>query len=325
MIYLVFTGGTIASALNPATGSVEASVPAEEIVRQTPGLAELGPMRVEQWGNRAGNFLGLPDMFGMAQRVREILAEPDVEGAVLVQGTATMAETAFMSDLLLDTPKPLVVTGSMYNQSFPDSDGPRNVLNAARVALSPEARDMGVLVCLNGEIHAARDAMKTHSMRLQTFHSFEHGLLGNADWDRVLFYRRPVRRLHLPAPAVAEPIDVIKLVAGSDSRLIRAALATGARGIVVEALPGSGGVTPGFLDGLGEAVNQVPTIVCTDCPMGRVAPVYGAGAGSRDVLSMGCLSAGDLAASKARIFLSLALSLTEDRDRIRSWLEVLSP
>src|SRR5208283_364207 len=64
-------------------------------------------------------------------------------------------------------------------------DAGMNLVNAIRVAASPEARDMGVLVVLNDEIHAAREVTKTSTLRLQTFRTPDFGVLGHADGDGV--------------------------------------------------------------------------------------------------------------------------------------------
>ena len=74
------------------------------------------------------------------------------------------------------------------------ADGGLNLLNGARVAGSPDARGMGVMVVLNDEINAARDVAKTSNYRVQTFVTRDFGVLGYADADKVVFYRRPLRR-----------------------------------------------------------------------------------------------------------------------------------
>jgi L-asparaginase len=67
------------------------------------------------------------------------------------------------------------------------ADGPLNLLNAVRTASTPEARGKGVLMVLNDEINAARDATKTNTYRVETFRSPELGLLGYVDADKVSF------------------------------------------------------------------------------------------------------------------------------------------
>ena len=53
---------------------------------------------------------------------------------------------------------------------------------------------MGVLHVMNDTINAARDVMKTSAYRVQTFEGVDVGPLGFADVDRVVFYRKPLRK-----------------------------------------------------------------------------------------------------------------------------------
>jgi len=115
-----------------------------------------------------------------------------------------------------------------------------------RVAASPHARGMGVLVVMNEEINGAREVTKVSTMRLQAFHAPDFGLLGHADGDRVSFYRRPVRRCAPDTEFDIRGLDALPRVdiqyayAGSDGAAVRAFVAAGAKGIV------SAGFAPGF-------------------------------------------------------------------------------
>jgi L-asparaginase len=60
--------------------------------------------------------------------------------------------------------------------------------------VTPEARDHGVLVVMNGQIHGAREVSKGHTVQLEAFHSAAAGPLGQVLGDRVLLERGPVRR-----------------------------------------------------------------------------------------------------------------------------------
>ena len=109
-----------------------------------------------------------------------------------------------------------------------------NLVNAIRVAASPEARGMGVLVLLNDEIHAAREVTKTSTLRLQTFRTPDFGVLGHADGDAVAFYRRPMRRRAPDTEFDIADLDALPRVdisysyAGGDGTAVRAFVAAGA-------------------------------------------------------------------------------------------------
>ena len=56
---------------------------------------------------------------------RTALERPEVRGVVVVQGTDVMEETAFAYDLLVDSPKPVVVVGAMRSAGTPATKGRR--------------------------------------------------------------------------------------------------------------------------------------------------------------------------------------------------------
>ncbi len=121
-------------------------------------------------------------------------AEKDVAGIVVTSGTDTLEETAFFLHLTVRDPRPVVIVGSMRNPSTVGYEGAANLLEGVRVAADPGARDKGALVVLNDEINSARNVTKTDALRLQTFRSREHGLLGVVDRDRVVFFNQIVQR-----------------------------------------------------------------------------------------------------------------------------------
>ena len=61
---------------------------------------------------------------------------------VVVQGTDTIEESSFAFELLVDTAKPIVVTGAMRNATDPGYDGPANLRDAVRCAADPALRGL---------------------------------------------------------------------------------------------------------------------------------------------------------------------------------------
>jgi L-asparaginase len=188
-------------------------------------------------------------------------------------------------------------------------------VNAIRVAASTDARGLGVLVVLNDEIQAARDVSKTSTLRLQTFRSRDFGVLGHADGDAIAFYRRPLRRCYpdtdfnVCALETLPRVDVSYAYAGADGADVRAFIAAGAQGIV------SAGFAPGFPSpgqaaALREATSHGITVVqSTRAGSGRTFR-------GKRLAEAGILIADNLNPQKARILLALALTVTNDPDRI---------
>ncbi len=84
-------------------------------------------------------------------------------------------------------------------------------------------------------------------------------------------------------------------------------MAAGARGLVLEGLPGLGGVPAGMRDGLRAATEQGCVIVLASrAPLGEV-PQDASGGTGEPLASLPLIAAGDLTAEKAWVLLMVAL------------------
>lgn len=320
-IAFIGTGGTISSLgagpLDLHDYSMQnARMEADAILDKFPdvqAVANVFPVRYRAIPSTEINF---SDWKALVLLCDKLVAEhPDLAGIVIGHGTATIEETAYFLSLTLKINIPVVVTGSQRPASALSTDAGLNLVNAVHVAASPEARNMGVLVVLNDEIHAARDVMKTSTHRMQTFRSADFGALGHADGDAVVFYRRPTRRFYpdteFDIRAVEElpRVDIALTYAGMDDTVVRALIAAGARGII------SAGFAPGFptpieATALGEAVRQgIVVAQSTRAGSGRVFH-------SARLRAENILVADNLLPQKARLLLALALTGTSDRTDI---------
>lgn len=325
-VVVITTGGTIASRLDPATGGVVPAVSGEDLVGAVPGLSEIANVEVRPFGNVLGPALTPDDLFVIAQQANEALARSEVSGVVVTAGTGIIEEGSYLCELLNQGPKPIVWTGAQFSADMWDTDGPRNLLNSVRVAISPDAFDLGAVVCFNQEINAARDVVKQHKTNLFTFTSLERGILGRADEDRITIDRKPARRRSYGVSRLEANVDLIKLVAGSDDRFFKASIQAGARGIVVEGFPGVGIVSPGALRGMVAAREAgIPVVLATRSIQGRTSTKYGGGIGAKDLVNLGVIPAGDLAPSKARVLLMVLLGLTRDNERLKELFEDAAP
>ena len=304
-VVVLGTGGTIASRFSAGHGAVIAGVGGDELVRGLGNFAPTVDVVTEQFCN-VGSFLFTLDLaFGIVKRTDELLQDPEVAGVVLTCGTDTMEEIAFLADLLVTSDKPVVFTGAQRHADYPDSDGPRNLHSAILVAAAKPAQGLGALIVFEDEIHAARDATKTHTSRVGTFASAEHGTLGEIDGAAVIISRRPVRSAPIAATAIETRVDLVKTCMGVDGRFIDYAVETGSRGIVLEAF-GRGNTTLAMTEAVGRAVERdVVVAVASRSPQGRVAPIYTGGGGGHDLLNAGAVFAGDLSAVKARLLLAV--------------------
>jgi L-asparaginase len=306
-VIVVSTGGTIASRVDHERGFVTSKATGAELVRALRALAPDVDIETDEFA-KVGSFLfDLELVFRLTRRINAYLGDPTVSGVVVTQGTDTMEESSFMADLLIDSEKPVVFTGAQRHADEPDSDGPRNLGDAIRVAAAPEARGLGAMIVFEQEVHAARDVTKVHASRVGTFASSEHGKLGEVDGRLVVIHRRPALRRTFTADHIEPRVDLVKLVMGSDARFIEHAVATGARGLVLEAF-GRGNATLAVVAAVKRSTEKgVLVAVATRCPQGRAEPIYGNG-GGKDLLAAGAVFAGDLSGVKARILLSVLLA-----------------
>lgn len=320
-VVLVATGGTIAMKIDPVKKAPVPATSGEDLVATVPEIAKIARIEVQNLSNVPSDYMDPERWVGLAGAVREALSRPEVAGVIVSHGTDTLEETGWFLDLTIEDPKPIVLIGAQRNASEPDFDGPRNLLDAARICVSPDARGKGALLALNGQINAAREATKTHTSSVETFKSGEFGFVGVADSDRVLFYRTPVRRQHVPLvarkdaqgkPVPLPRVDVVAMYGGADGALVRAAVAAGARGLVIQAL-GWGNMNVPMYEAVAEALKKgIPVVVSTRVPTGRVLPVYGFQGGGKTTKDLGAVFADDLSPQKARILLMLALQTTSD-------------
>jgi L-asparaginase len=308
-VAIIFTGGTIAMLPDAASGAAVPRLRGAELLARIGGLEGIADVEAVDWGLVPASHLRFGQLLEIGRLIADLSTRPDVDGVVVVQGTDVLEETAFAWDLLHPGPKPVVVVGAMRNAADPAWDGARNLRDAVSVAAAPEARGRGVLVAMAGLILGARDARKTHTSAVDAFQAPDGGAMGRVVDGRVeLDDRRPRPRSLLSMPgAAAEPVEIITAVVSTDGGLLRAAVARGARGIVVAAT-GSGNTDPDLLAAAREAMaGDVPVVLVSRCLAGGVSAAYGFPGGGADWAASGAIMGGTLSGPAARVALALGL------------------
>ena len=209
-VMVLTLGGTIASlpSTSGAGGGAIPTLTGDDLLAMAPGLDQVADvtartiMQVPSCDIRPQDVRAVAETIAVATAApaRDGTEEAPVDGVVVVQGTDTLEETAYLLDLLLDIEQPVVVTGAMRTPSTPGADGPANLIAAVQVAADPAARGLGALVVLSDEIHAAAHVAKTHSSATDAFTSPGFGPIGRVVEGRVHISARPVRQ--------HEPVDV---------------------------------------------------------------------------------------------------------------------
>lgn len=318
-VTVITTGGTIASKHGPVVPGAVPSLKGEDFLAQLNlGRTDIA-VSFEEYTNLPSSHITPMMALDLAQRVDSLLLSPDIDGIVITHGTDTLEETAYLLDLTISSPKPVVITGSMRTATAVGYDGIANLSGAIRVAASPDARDLGTLVVFNEEIHAASEVQKVHSLALNAFGSPATGPLGRVDGERVQILRRPTNRLYIPCARLEERVDLVITAQGLDDRPLRAAIEEGVAGVAIAAL-GSGRVPPWWLPTIQEAISKrIAVAITTRCLSGTCYDDYGYVGAYHDLRRLGVLFAQGLSPVKARIKLMVALGAARTPDELRNW------
>jgi L-asparaginase len=321
-ILILTTGGTIAMRHDASLGGATPKMGAGDLAAALPpSLLEHVELESAAIVNLPSSHFGLDTLWQMRQAVVEAVARPKVDGVVITHGTDVMEETAMLLDLTVDGPKPVVLTGAMRTATQVGYEGFANLAAAVRVAASPQARDLGTLVVMNDEVHAARFVTKTHTLSVDTFRSPAWGPIGRVEGERVRIGSRVTRR-YIPCPALETRVELIKLTVGAGPTVLEDILARGVRGVVIEAL-GGGRIPPWWFPTIERAIAADVTVVAgSRCPSGRVWDAYGYPGAVRDAVAAGCLLAEGLNGQKARIKLMVVMGAATEQDEIELlWYE----
>lgn len=256
-IKVLATGGTIAGAAgSPLERSyAPGQIGIAEMVAAVRALgldAELAGVEIAAIGSQD---IGWSEWRALHREIAAAMADEGVTGIIVTHGTDTAEETALLLDLTLGAGKPVVLVGAMRAADAVGSDGMRNFANAVRVAGDPGAAGRGVLVVMGDQIFAAIDVRKAATSQIDAFRGFPRGALGTVtpltlDWfgppDRAARAARFAWPEHLPR------VEILYGHADMDGASVAAALANGARGLVLAGM-GQGNAPTAVLDALAEA------------------------------------------------------------------------
>ena len=322
VVQLIATGGTIAMKIDPVSKAPVPAISGEDLLATVPDVAKIARIEVQNISRVPSCEMSPARWVELQKVVAAALQRPEVAGVIISHGTDTLEETAYFMDLAVKSDKPIVLIGAQRNADESDFDGPRNLRNAVRICVSPDAKNKGAMVVLNGHINAARDVTKTHTWDVETFKSRDMGEIGIADIDRVLFYRAPLRRQHVPVTAAELPkVEIVYIYGGADGDLIKAAVERGAKGIVLAAL-GWGNISTKAYEVVKEVLKGgTPVVVSTRCWNGRVQPHYGYPGGGKTLQDAGAVFADDLSPQKARLLLMLAMQTSKDKNKLQEYFD----
>ena len=301
------TGGTLASMGRSSLDLIEyldagEMLDIESIIERVPALREVCDPHLHPFATMASMSMGPAPWLTLSDTVSTALAG-DVAGVVITHGTATLEESAYFLDLVIDDERPVVLTGAMRPFSGLSPDAHLNIVNAAQVAAAESSRGLGALVVLSGLIHCAPLRHKMHYLSGRCFHRGKwRSCRGDSRARGPLFLApAPRSRRIVPGKPPLPRVDITFSYAGGDGFAIDAAAEQGAKGIVVAGFA-PGDVAPAELESLRRArANGVEIIQATRTMGGQVLT-------RSDLVAEGFVAAGRLTPQKARVLAMLGIS-----------------
>jgi L-asparaginase len=310
-------GGTITMTSDDGDG-VRPSLAADSLVKAVPAIADVAEVAAKTLDTKPGASLGFADVVLAISAARQAI-EGGAAGVVVVQGTDTIEETAYLIDLYWDLEEPLVVTGAMRAPQTPGADGPANLLSAVRVAGVPASRGLGVLVVLNEEVHAAARVRKMRASGTGAFESPSFGQLGALEEGRVVYGNRPVRLSAIePSGTPRSPrVALLETSLGDDGELLRMVAGAGYEGVVIAGF-GVGHLSAAYAEAVEEVRDTIPLVLASRTGAGTTfSQSYAFDGSESHLLALGMIPAGWLDSRKARVLLVALLQGGFDSDRIR--------
>jgi len=323
-VRLFLLGGTITMTSDSDTGSgVVPTLDAASLCQAVPGLDQVAQVEAETCQMLASSNLTYAHAISLARDIQAAAESGDVDGFVVVQGTDTIEETAFVLECLLDIPQPIVVTGAMRNPSQVSADGPANLLSAVTCAASKSVGLAGVVVVLNDDIHSARFVTKSHTGNVGAFQAANMGPIGRVVEGRARLFTVPVAgpKIALPENISLPKVALVKVSYGDDGYLLNLVAGSDCQAVVIEGF-GAGHVPETYLDMLDQMLPKMPIVLSSRIVAGHVLrDTYGFLGSEIDLIKRGLIPSGILDGVKAKILLTLLLMSGYGSDEIQAVFE----
>ncbi|MFS0615646.1 asparaginase [Lederbergia ruris] len=314
-ILVLHTGGTISMQEDTQSGAVAPSLD-HPLMDFTEAFKNLAYITTKQPFHLPSPHIRPAEMLTLKNLIEAECKQQSFNGVVITHGTDTLEETAYFLDLTLNIHIPIVITGAMRSSNEIGSDGLYNFISAVRVACCNEAKDKGVLVVLNDEIHAAKNVTKTHASNVSTFQSPQFGPIGLVTKREILFHYKPLYREKYDIEQISKRVALLKAYAGMEADVLDAIDDKKYDGVVIEAL-GQGNLPPCCLPGLKRLRKaNIPIIVVSRCFKGVAQDVYDYQGGGKQLKEMGVIFSNGLNGQKARIKLLIALTKTTNQNKL---------
>lgn len=228
-VVIIATGGTIAGSGRPGeAGNYKAgTLPVSDILESIPQIRDLADLEMVTFCSKDSNDITEEDILNLKNLVERYEKDEEIDGIVITHGTDTLEETSFFLNLILNTRKPVVMTGAMRPATATSADGPMNLYQAVALAADERAAEMGVLAVISDSIYSGRDLTKVNSIKTDAFEVGDPGPVGYMQDDHVYLIHKPYRRHTIYSRFSQKPVCLNKRVeifyvhGNSDPELLR--------------------------------------------------------------------------------------------------------
>ncbi len=274
-VFLLGTGGTIASYVDYETGAVKPARTVQEMLYAQPDLAKIATIDAEIILNILSEDVQKKDWINIAKKVYEKADQE--EGVVITHGTDVLSFTSSAIAFLLENPKaPVVFTASQRSPDRPSSDAFFNLSGAVKVAQSDVGQVCVVMHSSTSDdslyIHSGVRLRKMHSSRRDAFKSINTEPIGMIDKNLEIHWRNYERLSKKPMKLydkMSERVGLLYFYPGMSEELFNK-FADINDGLII-AGTGLGHMTNRFISQVSDYTNQGKIIgMTTQCLYGSV-------------------------------------------------------
>jgi len=324
-VYILGTGGTIASRVEYRTGAVYPSLTTEDLYRSIPELSNLAKIKTKVLFNIFSENMTPKHWSEIAKTTAKILEEEKVNGVIIAHGTDTMGYTASaLSFALQNPPTPIILVGSQRSSDRPSSDAALNLIGAVRAAAyAPFAE---VTVAMHEWVadeaivfHRGTKVRKCHTSRRDAFQSINTKPIAKMVENKIVMltedYRRRGEGELTLKPDFDERVALLKFYPGFNPQIVEWLIEQKYLGIVFEGT-GLGHVGKYCFDSIKKAVDSGLVVAMTSqCIWGSIRmTVYDTG---RDLLSLGVIPLKDMLPETALVKMMWSFGQTKNPEKVK--------
>lgn len=268
------------------------------------------------WSTQPSSHYSMQMTIEMTSMIENLVLSGGYSGVIVISGSGTMEEMAYLTDLLWPYDEPVIYANLMIQGRGGQEEGLINLGCSVRAALSADARAKGVMLCSSGELFAASEVMMVAPEDPEnTFQAPEKGSLGKILNDKVVFHRSPRRPEFLARkPRRAAAVEAVWSAMGGGERIISSISKNeDLEGLVLAGF-GTGSIPPSWIPHVRNILRRrIPVAIVSRCFQGQVMETNYFEGSFTKLSEMGAISGGKLNPYQARVRMSLGIAagLTE--------------